>query len=73
MIRVRDNGAGIEHELLPKVFDRFFTTENPRTNERGSGLGLAIVRSLVEAHHGTIVVQSKPGHGAEFKVRFPRA
>ena len=73
MIRVRDNGAGIEHELLPKVFDRFFTTENPRTNERGSGLGLAIVRSLVEAHHGTIVVQSEPGHGAEFTVRFPRA
>jgi signal transduction histidine kinase len=73
VIRVRDNGVGVERELLPKIFDRFFTTENPRTNERGTGLGLAIVRSLVGAHHGTISVQSEPDHGTEFTVRFPRA
>jgi two-component system sensor histidine kinase CreC len=71
MIRIRDNGIGIEPELLPKVFDRFFTTENPRTNERGSGLGLAIVRSLVESHRGAVSVTSTPGAGTEFVVRFP--
>ncbi|MFL6568093.1 MAG: two-component system sensor histidine kinase CreC [Chthoniobacterales bacterium] len=73
VFRVRDSGTGIERELLPKIFDRFFTTENPRTNERGTGLGLAIVRSLVETHQGHISVRSDPGHGAEFTVRFPRA
>lgn len=73
VLRVRDDGVGIEPELLPKIFDRFFTTENPRTHERGTGLGLAIVRSLVEANHGTMSVTSTPGKGAEFVVRFPLA
>jgi signal transduction histidine kinase len=71
LIRIQDNGVGIEPELLPKVFDRFFTTENPRTNERGTGLGLAIVRSLVESHRGAVSVTSTPGAGTEFVVRFP--
>ena len=73
VLRVRDNGAGIEPELLPKIFDRFFTTENPRTKERGTGLGLAIVRSLVEKNGGAISVLSTPAQGAEFVLRFPMA
>jgi two-component system sensor histidine kinase CreC len=73
VLRVRDQGIGIERELLPKIFDRFFTTENPRTKERGTGLGLAIVKSLVEASHGAISATSEPGAGAEFTVRFPLA
>lgn len=73
VVRVRDTGAGIEPDLVPKIFDRFFTTENPRTRERGTGLGLAIVKSLVEANQGSIAVTSQANAGSEFTVRFPLA
>ena len=71
-IRVRDEGPGIEADILPKIFDRFFTTENPRTGNRGSGLGLAIVKSILERNHGTIECQSTAGQGCEFIVRFSK-
>ncbi len=64
---------GIEPELLPKVFDRFFTTENPRTGNRGTGLGLAIAKSIAEANGGKISVRSDLGHGSTFTVIFPLA
>jgi len=70
---VSDEGAGIEPELLPKVFDRFFTTENPRTGNRGTGLGLAIAKSIATANGGTISVRSELGHGSSFTVVFPAA
>jgi two-component system, OmpR family, sensor histidine kinase CreC len=70
---VSDEGTGIEPELLPKVFDRFFTTENPRTGNRGTGLGLAIAKSIVSANGGTISVRSELGHGSNFTVLFPLA
>ena len=63
----------IEPELLPKVFDRFFTTENPRTGNRGTGLGLAIAKSIVNANGGKIFAQSELGHGSTFTVVFPLA
>ena len=72
-IRVKDEGAGIEAELLPKIFDRFFTTENPRTGARGSGLGLAIAKSIVTRHGGRISVESTPENGSVFLVSFPPA
>jgi two-component system, OmpR family, sensor histidine kinase CreC len=71
LLRVRDEGAGIESALQPRVFERFFTTENPRTGGRGSGLGLAIVKSIVEMHGGEIGFTSQPGGGTEFVVRLP--
>jgi two-component system sensor histidine kinase CreC len=71
VIRVSDEGQGIEQELLPKIFDRFFTTENPRTGNRGTGLGLAIVKSITEINGGEIAVRSQAGQGSEFVVRFP--
>ena len=70
---VSDEGAGIEPELLPKVFDRFFTTENPRTGNRGTGLGLAIAKSIVNANGGRISVRSELGQGSVFTVIFPAA
>jgi two-component system sensor histidine kinase CreC len=72
-ICVADEGQGIEQELLPKIFDRFFTTENPRTGNRGTGLGLAIVKSITVINSGEISVRSHPGEGSEFTVRFPAA
>jgi len=72
LTRVRDNGAGIPAENLPKVFDRFFTTE-PRDQPReyGSGLGLAIARSIVENHQGDIRVTSNGVDYTEFTFRIP--
>jgi two-component system, OmpR family, sensor histidine kinase CreC len=68
---VRDEGAGIEAELLPKIFDRFFTTPNPRTGNRGTGLGLAIAKSIANANGGRISVASELGRGSTFTVTFP--
>jgi signal transduction histidine kinase len=70
---VSDEGAGIEPELLPKVFDRFFTTENPRTGNRGTGLGLAIAKSIVNTNGGRISVRSELGRGSVFTVVFATA
>jgi two-component system sensor histidine kinase CreC len=70
---VSDEGAGIEPDLLPKVFDRFFTTENPRTGNRGTGLGLAIAKSIANANGGRISVRSELREGSTFTVIFPAA
>jgi two-component system sensor histidine kinase CreC len=68
---VSDEGTGIEPELLPKIFDRFFTTANPRTGNRGTGLGLAIAKSIATANGGRISVASELGRGSTFTVTFP--
>jgi signal transduction histidine kinase len=65
---VRDTGPGIDPALLPHVFDRFVKG----ASSRGSGLGLAIARGLVEAHGGSISVESPAGGGTTFKVELPR-
>ena len=73
VLGVRDTGVGIDAELLPRIFDVF--VQGRRSIDRadgGLGLGLSIVRSLVEAHGGTITVHSDgPGRGSEFLLRLP--
>ena len=69
VVTVHDTGSGIEPELLPHVFDRFAKG----AGSRGSGLGLAIARGLVEAHGGSIDVESTPGRGSTFRFRIPLA
>lgn len=70
---VRDTGVGIPPEDLPHVFDRFYRVDKARSRAQGgSGLGLAIVRSIVEAHHGTIKIESAPGKGTVVRVLFPQ-
>jgi two-component system, OmpR family, sensor kinase len=62
-IRVTDNGPGIPDTVLPTVFERFARGDSSRSRVAGStGLGLAIVAAVVEAHHGTVDVESEPGH-----------
>ena len=73
VFEVRDEGTGIEPELLPKIFDRFFTTANPRTGNRGTGLGLAIANSIASTNGGKISVESELGRGSTFTVTFPAA
>ena len=69
---VADNGPGISPEHLPHIFDRFYRADTARTTAHGhTGLGLAISRAIVEAHAGTIGVESSPGAGARFTVRLP--
>lgn len=71
---VSDTGCGIPAAHLPRVFDRFFTTEPRAPHTRhGSGLGLAIARSIVENHGGWIRAHSEPGRGACFTFSLPPA
>ncbi|PJJ52945.1 tetratricopeptide repeat protein [Hymenobacter chitinivorans] len=70
-IRVRDNGLGIAPELLPNVFERFFTTKAP---EAGTGLGLALSYDLItKGHGGTLTVESQQGEYTEFIITLPVA
>ena len=69
---VNDNGIGIEPTELPKIFDAFYQVDGSSTREYGgAGLGLSIARSLVDAHHGQIRVDSELGRGTTFYVVLP--
>jgi two-component system, OmpR family, sensor kinase len=72
VIAVRDTGMGIAPADLPHIFERFYRADPARQRATGgSGLGLAIVRTLVEAHQGTVTVESVPGAGSRFLIRLP--
>ena len=67
-IEVKDNGMGVNPEEQQKIFGAFYQA---RDNKPGTGIGLNIVKSLVDAHHGKVEVESKPGEGALFRVTLP--
>jgi PAS domain S-box-containing protein len=72
VIEVSDNGYGIAPDEIPRIFERFYRSKTEKTrNIVGTGLGLPIVKSIVEAHNGTINVKSKEGIGSTFYVRLP--
>ena len=67
-----DNGSGISSEDMPKIFERFYRSDNARKSESGGhGLGLSIARIIVVAHSGKIRVRSKPGVGTTFAITLP--
>ncbi len=68
---VEDNGPGIAPEALPYVFDRFW--QGPGRTSIGAGLGLAIARGVIDAHGGTMMVESTLGRGSTFSFTLPRA
>jgi PAS domain S-box-containing protein len=71
-VQVTDNGIGIPARDLPHVFDKFYRVSNDATaGISGTGLGLAITKSIVEAHHGRIGVDSTEGAGSRFWVELP--
>ena len=73
-VSVSDTGEGIPAEDLPNIFERFYRVDKSRARVTGgSGLGLTIARRLVEAHGGTIKVQSKLGKGSRFSFTIPIA
>jgi two-component system phosphate regulon sensor histidine kinase PhoR len=70
---VSDTGIGIKREDLPRIFDRFYRVKTAETRQIvGTGLGLSIVQSIVDAHLGSITVESKEGGGTTFSVSFPK-
>ena len=69
-IAVRNSGQGIASEDLPHIFERFYRGDPARTRQNGAGLGLAIAKSIAQAHGAEIEVESAPGQGAVFSVKF---
>ena len=71
-IDVKDAGAGIAKEHLPKIFNRFYRVDKGRSRqEGGTGLGLAIVKHIIQYHNGQITVSSVKGKGTSFHIRLP--
>ena len=72
---IRDNGAGIPAEKLPKIFESFYTTKSgpDASGKGGTGLGLSMCRDMIEAHHGRIRVDSTVGKGTAFTLKLPVA
>ncbi len=74
LVRITDNGEGIEKEFLTRLFERFFRVDKSGSRkEGGSGLGLAIVKHIVEAHKEKIYVESQVGVGSEFSFTLEKA
>jgi two-component system phosphate regulon sensor histidine kinase PhoR len=73
LIIVKDEGYGISHEHIPRLFERFYRIDKGRSREEGgTGLGLAIVKHIINTMHGTIDVESAVGHGTTFTIKIPQ-
>ena len=69
-IEITDTGVGISRRDLPHVFERFYKADRARSGG-GTGMGLAIAKHVIEAHGGSIRVQSKEGRGSTFSFDLP--
>jgi signal transduction histidine kinase len=67
-VEIKDTGKGIPPENIVKVFEPLFTS---KTGSGGTGIGLSVCRSIIEAHDGTIAVESEEGRGAKFTIQLP--
>ena len=74
IIKIIDNGIGINKEDINKIFDRFYQAGNQTsdTAQPSTGIGLSLTKSIIELHHGKIQVESTPGYGSIFIVRLPK-
>lgn len=73
VIQVQDQGCGISPEHLPRLFERFYRVDKARSRSLGgTGLGLAIVKHIVQAHAGTVSVESQLGRGSVFSIKLPQ-
>jgi len=69
-ISFKDQGCGIRKDILPRIFDPYFSTK-PLGTKKGMGLGLSLCETITKKHGGTITVESSPGAGATFHVYLP--
>ncbi|MCE5340683.1 MAG: ATP-binding protein [Planctomycetaceae bacterium] len=73
LISVEDNGCGMEHKHLSRIFERFYVVDKSRSRKLGgTGLGLAIIKHIVGLHKGSVNVESLPGTGSTFTIHLPR-
>ena len=71
-IEIADRGVGIPRAEQAKIFEKFYRVGNGLVHDvKGSGLGLSLVKHIVEAHHGTVSVESEVGKGSRFKILLP--
>jgi two-component system phosphate regulon sensor histidine kinase PhoR len=74
IVKVKDNGIGIDSKHLPHIFERFYRVDKSRSRERGgSGLGLSIVKHIIETHNEQITVESKVNQGTTFAFTLKKA
>ncbi len=69
LLKICDNGCGMEQSMVDKIFDPYFTT---KPKDKGTGMGLAVVHGIVKSHNGLITVYSEPGKGTSFLMYFPK-
>ena len=67
-IEVTDTAGGIPDDIMPNLFETFYTTKGPG---KGTGLGLSISRQIIESHKGTLTVDSILGQGSTFLIKIP--
>lgn len=72
-LAVHNEGAAIDPEVIPRLFDRFFRADESRATPKGTGLGLSIAKEIIEAHGSTVEVDSLPGEGVTFRFNLPIA
>jgi two-component system, OmpR family, sensor histidine kinase KdpD len=73
VIRVLDDGRGINPREIERIFDKFYRGSRGRDDSAGTGMGLAIARGIIEAHGGRIWAENRPGGGAVFAIQLPSA
>ena len=71
LVEIKDNGVGIAAEDIPHLFDDFYIGKTKPEGERRSGVGLAITKRIIDAHDGSISVESELGKGSTFVIHLP--